>query len=119
MPSSMPQLRCLMPNMTQLRQLAVCPPQAGGEVRDLTTFIGTYAANINMYMCKYTIVIAHATTVAGGIPPSCHPTIHPTRGITEGYAAGAVGAVGVTPFIPRVGQSGFGRASDKLVLLSL
>jgi len=85
MPSSMPQLRCLMPNMTQLRQLAVCPPQAGGEVRDLTTFIGTYATNVNMYICKYTAVIAHATTVAGGIPAPCHPTIHSARGIDTRY----------------------------------
>ena len=38
MPSSMSQLRYLMPRMTQLRQLAVCPPQAGGEVRELTPF---------------------------------------------------------------------------------
>ena len=30
--------------------------------------------------------------------------------ITEGYAAGAEGAVGVTSFIPRAEQSGFGRA---------
>ena len=37
MPYSMSQLRCLMPRMTQLRQLAVCPPQAG-EVRELTPF---------------------------------------------------------------------------------
>ena len=38
MPYSMSQLRCLMPRMTQLRQLAVCPPQPRGEVRELTPF---------------------------------------------------------------------------------
>jgi hypothetical protein len=35
---------------------------------------------------------------------------HKTLKTTGGYAAGAEGAVGVTSFIPRAEQSGFGRA---------